>query len=331
VVKFLSFRRNYSQPTVQHGNALAIRKVKCESREKTFAWGHVNPAPTHPKVSDSWGSPHSCLSESITNESAQDLTLKLENGDRSSPCVCPLSLRIFQVKLQNPLSRGGLNRSRNNHQPMARFCYNSLPPIEEASKTLNEVQGDYLYMLGQLLVKYGVQSRLGISLVHRHFRLEDDEQLIRLRVRQSDEVVSTVFKNGLPDSRIVKDYNLVTPKSSKLIPYMCIVRESGIVPYEYCCTEEEEADILYFNVLSRIDDDFLAEWTTILDRLQMVDKLGLAILEDNPVIRFEALCSDQRVTICKPGQVTTGSDESQYITTVWMASGSPLEKCSSCT
>ena len=208
---------------------------------------------------------------------------------------------------------------------MVGFHYNSLPPVEEASKALNEVGYDYLSILGQLLIKYGVQSRLGISLVHRHFRLEDDEQLTRVRVRQSDEVISTVFKNGIPDSQIVKDYDLLIPESSKLVPSMFIVRHSGIIPYEFCCIEEEDANILYFNTLSRIDDDFVSEWVTILDECKMGDRLGLAILNDNSTCAVEAMCSDKRVRIFR--QCAIGGDKTEYIPTVWMAAGQVLQAC----
>jgi hypothetical protein len=208
---------------------------------------------------------------------------------------------------------------------MAGFDYNSLPPVEEASKALNEVEYDYLSILGQLLIKYGVHSRLGISLIHRHFCLEDDEQLTRVRVRQSDEVISTVFKNGVPDSQIAKDHDLLISESSKLVPSMFIIRPSGIVPYEFCCIEEEDANILYFNTLSRIDDDFISEWATILDGWNMADRLGLAILSDNSTCEVEAMCSNKRVRIFR--QCAIGGDKTEYIPTVWMATGPVLQAC----
>ena len=209
---------------------------------------------------------------------------------------------------------------------MAGF-YNSLPHIEEAIKALNEVDGAYLPILGQLLINYGVQSRLGISLVHRHFSLEDDEQLTRVRVRQSEEVISTVFKNGIPESQIVEDYNLLISESSKLVPSMFIIRESGIVPYEYCYTEEADANILHFNTLSRIDDDFVAEWVAILKRWHLVDRLGLAILNDEPICLIEATCSDKRVTVFR--QSAIGDDKNNdYIPTVWIVGGEVVQACS---
>jgi len=208
---------------------------------------------------------------------------------------------------------------------MAEFHYNNLSQVEEAFKALNEVEDDYLSILSQLLIKYDVESRLGISLVHRHFHLEDDEQLTKVRVRQSEKVISTMCTNGIPDSRIVKDYDLLISQSSRIVPSMFIIHHSGIVSYEFSCIEKEDVNILYFHTLSRIDDDFISEWTTILDGRKMVDRLGLAILNDNSTCAVEAICPDKRVRIFR--QCAIENDKTEYIPTVWMAAGQVLQAC----
>ena len=83
--------------------------------------------------------------------------------------------------------------------------------------------------------------------------------------------------------------------------------------------------MLYFNSLSRIDDDFISEWVTILDGWKLVDRLGLAILNDNSTCEVEAMCSDKRVRIFR--QCAFGDDKAEYIPTVWMAAGEVLQAC----
>jgi|SRR5271170_1657123 len=209
---------------------------------------------------------------------------------------------------------------------MSRFMYNDLPSIHSAVRSVNLVEADYLSILGQLLVKYGVHTHLGIGLVHRHFRLEDHEQLTRIRLPPCNDVqvLSTVFNNGIPDPEILKNYNISLSPSSKLVPSMFMVRESGIVPYEFYCMEEEEADSLYFNVLSRIDEEFISEWVAALEDLQVVDVLGLAILNRSQTVLVEEISTDNRVSVYRH---CTDGDGIQFIPTIWTAAGMVMEAC----
>jgi hypothetical protein len=211
---------------------------------------------------------------------------------------------------------------------MAKFYYNSLPHIQEASKALNDLDDDYLSLIDQILIKYDLQSSLGITLVHRHFLLEDDEQLIELKCSQSDDVVSSVFKNGVPDDQVLSGYNLLIPQYPTIVPSVFIVRQSGVIPYEYCCVEKEEANKLHFDILDRIDDEFCAEWVTTLERLRMVDKLGLAIIDESTNGRVEDIYPNQRVSVYREYRVGERRDEG--VSTLWTVAGDPKRSCNRC-
>lgn len=175
--------------------------------------------------------------------------------------------------------------------------YNGLPDIMEASEALSRLENGYLSELSQLLVKYGLQSRIGISLVHRHFTLAQEEQLVDLISAQGENVVSSVFRNGLPDNQIVKDYNLRVPDFPTIVPSKFIVRQSGLIPYEYSCVQKEQAKA--FNTLDRLDSAFITGWVETLERLGIVDILGLTLLEgtEGTSLSLEKSYPDRRVSI----------------------------------
>lgn len=56
--------------------------------------------------------------------------------------------------------------------------YNGLPGIAEASKMLEEHDTSVLLVLSNLLIKYQLQSRFGVVLVHKHFDLVDDSEKV---------------------------------------------------------------------------------------------------------------------------------------------------------
>lgn len=56
--------------------------------------------------------------------------------------------------------------------------YNSLPDIEEASSTLRDLDDGILRGLSHVLLKYELNTHFGISLVHKHFDLEDENELV---------------------------------------------------------------------------------------------------------------------------------------------------------
>jgi hypothetical protein len=193
--------------------------------------------------------------------------------------------------------------------------YNSLPDIASAAQALDCLEQGFLSELSLLLIKYDLQSRFGISLVHRHFELNDDEeQLVEL------SGISSVFKNGVPDSTILHEFNLHLPDSSMIVPSMFIIRDTGLFPYEYGCTGQNDAKVTN-DMLSQIDDRFFSEWTDSLARQGLTDKLGLAIMQLStdgglgPVRLVEQTYADRRVSVSRKS--FDNEDMSAYIPGVW--------------
>jgi hypothetical protein len=211
---------------------------------------------------------------------------------------------------------------------MDQFYYNSLSNIRDASKVLYECDEDWLAVLGPILIRHNLHPYFGISLVHRHFSLEEGEQLIELRTSQGDDIISSVFKNGVPDSHVLNDYNLLVPQRATIVPSVFLVREGGVVPYEYSCIEKEQADKGYLNILGRIDKEFYSEWVMGLERLNLVDKFGLGFLDDTTDGRVEDTYKDKRVSVYRRYKV--GEDTDQVVPTMWTADGREARSCRKC-
>jgi hypothetical protein len=192
------------------------------------------------------------------------------------------------------------------------YPHNSLPDIAEAAITLDSVDEDTFSALRDILSKYGLCSYFGISLVHRHFDLFDDEErLVDLVDRVGRNVVSSVFRNCVPNPQIVADYNLAVPEHPKVFGSMFIVDDLGLTPYEYSCTSEEAA-IKYATTIQNLDPGFLADWLTVLKRERLCSKLGLALLEGSVAGGLERSYPSKRVNV-----VTFGDLTGSWIPTVW--------------
>jgi hypothetical protein len=204
--------------------------------------------------------------------------------------------------------------------------YNNLPDILEASAALNRLEHSNLLELSLLLTKYGLQSRFGISLVHRHFDLAEGEELVDLISVQTRDIISTVFTNGIPDDRLVDEYNLLVPRSPTIVPSMLLVRESELIPYEYNCAEADTANL---RSEDKLDEAFLSEWVKMLEKLGMPDRFGLAVLDDNQrTPRLEKSYRDKRVNITRE---CSEGDLGSHVPTVWYVAGDGAPAvCSGC-
>jgi hypothetical protein len=115
--------------------------------------------------------------------------------------------------------------------------YNSLPGLFEARDQFESAQSsDVLSELGQLLVKRGVQNMLGVTLLHNHFLLEQDEKLVIVD-SVAVPVSTKVLGIGASSWRFVKE---------------------GIAPYEFIrsdakvfLTSHTEAFLIEFRIYAR--------------------------------------------------------------------------------
>lgn len=194
--------------------------------------------------------------------------------------------------------------------------YNSLPSILEAARVIHELEDDILLELSQLLTKYGLQSKFGISLVHRHFTLLDNtERIVDLRNVRGDTIVSSVFRNCTPDPQNVKNYNLDIPETAKVVGTLFLVRAEEVVPYEFSCVSENEATMMN-QYIDDLDPMFMTEWAAVLDSKGLLNVFGLALSENGlgeGSIWVERSDVRNRVSVAYQGV----DEEQQLVPSLW--------------
>jgi len=203
--------------------------------------------------------------------------------------------------------------------------YNTIPHIEEAVTSLPILQSAVLPQLNNLLAHYELGSTFGVVLVHRHFDLVDSgEQVVDLK--GPGTIVSSVFKDGQPDSQIVSEYELEVPEEYTIVPAKFIVRDE-LIPYEYMCVPKEEEPV-YASHLETIPIDFLREWNFILKNYCAQDKMGLAdILNADDESGTEHTDKERRLNIVT---LSDCLEDGSYVPTLWQPQGDPKLPARAC-
>jgi hypothetical protein len=203
--------------------------------------------------------------------------------------------------------------------------YNDLPTIQDAFKDMSiEGINAVLIELSQLLMGYRLHTYFGIALVHRHFTLEDDEQMVDLT--SGENIVTSVFKKGTPGSHVVTKFNLRIPSSVTIVASSFIVCESGLLPYEYTCLDEKQAHIGN-NIINDIGSKFCSDWIDLLERFGMHNKFGLMALKaDELVFRREESYNMERLSINRRDV----NNIDKCIPTVWYVGDGAPKVCMGC-
>lgn len=203
--------------------------------------------------------------------------------------------------------------------------YNSIPYIQEAVTSLPVLQSAVLPLLNTLLAHYELASKFGVVLVHRHFDLVDSgEQVVDLK--GPGTIVSSVFKNGQPDSQIVMEYALQVPDVYTIVPAKFIVRDE-LIPYEYMCVPKEEEPV-YASNTETVPIQFLREWNLILKSYCAEDKMGLVdILNVEEESGMEHTDPERRLNIVTLSEYI---EEGSYVPTLWQPQGDPRLPARAC-
>ena len=203
--------------------------------------------------------------------------------------------------------------------------YNSIPYIQEAMTSLPVLQSAVLPLLNTLLAHYELASKFGVVLVHRHFDLIDSgEQVVDLK--GPGTIVSSVFKNGQPDSQIVMEYALQVPDVYTIVPAKFIVRDE-LIPYEYMCIPKEEEPVYTLNT-ETVPIQFLREWNLILKSYCAEDKMGLVdILNVEEESGMEHTDPERRLNIVTLSEYI---EEGSYVPTLWQPQGDPRLPARAC-
>jgi hypothetical protein len=150
--------------------------------------------------------------------------------------------------------------------------YNDLPLADNAKADVAQLEQTVLPQLAALLVQHGLQFDFNIWLAHRHIQLGDVEQVVELKGR--DISVSSVFRDGEPESAILESYDLQIPSNLTIVPDTFLVDDGNLIPMEYVCVEPEEAQD-YIVAATKASREFSQIWAEILDAHNVVGKLGL--------------------------------------------------------
>jgi hypothetical protein len=203
--------------------------------------------------------------------------------------------------------------------------YNSIPHIEEAARCLPDLQSSVLPQLNNLLTNYDLESKFGVVLVHRHFDLVDAEEQV-VDLKGPGTIVSSVFKNGQPDSQIVNEYALEVPEVYTIVPAKFIVRDE-LVPYEYMCVPKEE-ERAYTSHTQDLPIEFLREWYIILRNYCAEDKMGLAdLLTADDENGTEHTDHERRLNIVTLSEYLGGAN---YVPTLWQPQGDSKQPARHC-
>ncbi|KAE8367094.1 hypothetical protein BDV27DRAFT_124462 [Aspergillus caelatus] len=104
-------------------------------------------------------------------------------------------------------------------KPYSISAFNSLPDLYHAQEGFKTNGGPELVnnVLRPLIVQHGLESTLGVGLLHRHFDLSDKEKLVEFNN------VSTPWKNQQGDKH----------SGGRILPCAWMIDGNGFVPYEF--------------------------------------------------------------------------------------------------
>lgn len=138
--------------------------------------------------------------------------------------------------------------------------YNSLPSIEDAGTTFTPADVALLTTtIGQLFIEHKVEKFFVIILLHNHFYLDEDERLVNFGS------VAVPCKT----SSLEKQISRVRGSAWRFT-------EQGIAAYEFTYKTFLQHNLSDFQ-------PFLSELRALLDRLGMIEKLGICALDSEDV------------------------------------------------
>ena len=180
--------------------------------------------------------------------------------------------------------------------------YNSLPDIAAAHDEFesNNIQKIVDSIIGPMFVGYGVQSDLGLALLHKHFSLHEEEKLVNYGAVACPWDMSTM------SAQVTQD---IHPSSWRFI------EPTALGPYEF-------EYVTGLSPPSKLEGPqfqaFLAELGAFLHKHNLIHLLGLQLLETpatdrEPGLEFTA----DRVNVTLPQKVS-GPDGKNAVEALWV-------------
>ncbi|WP_369362981.1 hypothetical protein AB5L52_06720 [Streptomyces sp. CG4] len=193
-------------------------------------------------------------------------------------------------------------------QPYTPKAFSTLPLFRDSKSALKKQRAN-LCPVGSVIVKHGLEEKMGVSLLHKHFPLEDGEILSR----SFDTPGRTITMRPVPKQR-----------KSNAVPYLWrAVRESGgkfaYYPLEFVEREyAEELDGF------RLDEHLglLQDMAYELEKYNLLNVFGIATLnitklrENDDELLVETTDSVTRTLTVKPEPGPVPEDE-ELTETLW--------------
>lgn len=153
--------------------------------------------------------------------------------------------------------------------------YNQLPVLTMAAENLSQLEESVLPELATLLVEHNFHEQFNIWLAHRHFQLTNEhDRIVELGSEQLS--VSSIFKDGEPDTALLHRYGLGMPEDATIVPDTFLSHDGCLVPVEYICLERNQAESHVYTTAS-VTKSFLNEWNEVLVHHGVMDRFGLVV------------------------------------------------------
>jgi hypothetical protein len=206
--------------------------------------------------------------------------------------------------------------------------YNNLLEIDDCLPHVPDIEEQVIPGMIDLLKTYGLCEKVGISLVHKHWDLaNDDEKVVDLE--NDSHSVSSVFSNGKADRQVLQPWNLLIPENPEITPAKFIVRDNAMIPYEYDCVDFTEATYREERIQA-VPAEFLHDFTAMKASCDVPEMLGLAVLPSGGVSEgWEVSDREARLNIVTFG--VNNSPDFESVTTVWWAGRDGRIRCRGCT
>lgn len=175
-------------------------------------------------------------------------------------------------------------------QPYSVSQFNRFPDLQQATTNFHSKDGLRFVgdVFGPLVLKYGLEDQLGITILHRHFALQEPEKIVEFNN------ISLPWKNQADDD---------SHSGGMILPNAWLLDHDKLMPYEFFFSpfnQEKSVDLTQDKVRAFLDDFVKAAKHSKLD--------GVVALRMFPYVGYEGGLefSEGRANIVlKPGQVSS--------------------------
>jgi hypothetical protein len=167
--------------------------------------------------------------------------------------------------------------------------YNSLPSYEVSQRSLQQHR-NIIARLGEVITKYKLEDKIGVSLLHKHFDVPRDKKLVR--TREANGVVAKIAENT----------NKLLPAQWRLMPFGSII---GYAPIEFIDAATFSPAAIQQTFELQWSSAFLREFAAVLKQYGVADTFGIATLN----VFKELGVSHRNEVICeRPGSAPETSE-----------------------